>query len=353
MASVWYVGEADQRTITAAQWADAGIPGASDSVWNTGNGWSIPQIDFTSGQLTLLELQQGFITNAADGPRPDQHHYDPSDDYATIGYVDENIEEVIGLIHGATVTSVNGRVGDVILNAGDVGADASGAAVAAQSAAATDATTKVASEATARSSADALLIPLTQKGAANGVATLDGSTKIPVGQVPPLDAAQITTGVLSRSRIPNISGSFWQTVANQAAMLALTAPDADTLLIVFRTDTPGFIWFLNPGLNPATLGNWQNVQEDAAGAAAAAQAAAIAAAATDATTKVAAEATARTTAIATQHTADVALFVPKSQQTAAIYSGPTTPTPAGGSGEYLWFETDGNGNLLDILTGKV
>ncbi|NDC48785.1 MAG: hypothetical protein EBZ61_06870, partial [Micrococcales bacterium] len=47
-------------------------------------------------------------------------------------------------------------------------------------------------EASARAAADALLIPLTQKAAANGVATLDGSGKIPSNQLPPLAISSVT-----------------------------------------------------------------------------------------------------------------------------------------------------------------
>ena len=58
-----------------------------------------------------------------------------------------------------------------------------------------------------------------QKRVANGLASLAG-----VG------------GTVPRSRFSNMSGSYWQSVANQAAMLALTAPDPDTLLVVFWLD---------------------------------------------------------------------------------------------------------------------
>lgn len=59
---------------------------------------------------------------------------------------------------------------------------------AADTAEATARASAVTAEATARANADALLIPLTQKAAANGVATLDGTTHIPVAQIPDLSA---------------------------------------------------------------------------------------------------------------------------------------------------------------------
>lgn len=78
-------------------------------------------------------------------------------------------------------------------------------------------------ETAARAAADALLIPLTQKAAADGVATLDGTTRIPTAQVPNLDATKITTGVLANARIPHIglipntleaAGTYWPTPSN-------------------------------------------------------------------------------------------------------------------------------------------
>jgi hypothetical protein len=38
-------------------------------------------------------------------------------------------------------------------------------------------------------------------------------------------------------------------------------------------------------------------------------------------------------------------------QPVKIYAGPTQPNPPPGAGEYLWFDTDGNGGLLDIQSG--
>jgi len=74
--------------------------------------------------------------------------------------------------------------------------DASGAASTAQAAAiaaaATDATTKAnGAVTTAASAAAGLYVPLSQRGAASGVATLDGSTKVPTAQIPalPYDAS--------------------------------------------------------------------------------------------------------------------------------------------------------------------
>ena len=81
-----------------------------------------------------------------------------------------------------------------------------------------------------------LMIPLTQKAAANGVATLDAGGKVPTSQLP--DVAITNTFV----------------VASQAAMLALTAQTGD---VAVRTDlNKSFILTAEPA---ATLGNWQEL----------------------------------------------------------------------------------------------
>lgn len=79
-------------------------------------------------------------------------------------------------------------------------------------------------------------IDVNQKGAANGVATLDGNAKIPVNQLPPLA----------------IKETF--VVASQAAMLALTAQQGDAAI---RTDINKTFFLVQ---EPASvLGNWQEV----------------------------------------------------------------------------------------------
>jgi hypothetical protein len=101
---------------------------------------------------------------------------------------------------------------------------------------ATDRATAVTNEATARANADALLIPLAQKAAANGVATLDGAGLILTAQLPPLAITDTTV------------------VASQAAMLALTAEPGD---VAIRSDlNKSFILQTSPA---STLGNWKEL----------------------------------------------------------------------------------------------
>jgi len=76
-------------------------------------------------------------------------------------------------------------------------------------------------------------IPLTEKAAALGVATLDAAGKIPIGQLPALPTIDVFT------------------VASQAAMLALSADQGD---MAIRTDvSKTFVLSTN---SPSTLADW-------------------------------------------------------------------------------------------------
>lgn len=82
-------------------------------------------------------------------------------------------------------------------------------------------------------------IPLTQRGAASGVATLDAAGKIPVSQLPPLAVNEVFT------------------VASQAAMLGLTAERGD---VAIRTDQAGRAYILSADA-PGTLANWISLDQ--------------------------------------------------------------------------------------------
>lgn len=79
----------------------------------------------------------------------------------------------------ASVASVNGFTGVVVLAATDVGA-----------------------------------IATTQKGAASGVASLDGSTLVPTAQIPNLSATKITSGTLDVARVPTGTTSTTVSLGN-------------------------------------------------------------------------------------------------------------------------------------------
>lgn len=79
MTSVWYTGLAVRRLITASDWARRGIS-AYDAEWKRSNGWSIPESEFTTPQLLVLESMDDFLLGAPDGPRdglPIQPEPDP------------------------------------------------------------------------------------------------------------------------------------------------------------------------------------------------------------------------------------------------------------------------------------
>lgn len=67
MSDVWYVGDADSRTITAAQWAGNGIT-ADTVVWSAENAWSVSESVFSSEQLALLDADANFSLGRS-GPR--------------------------------------------------------------------------------------------------------------------------------------------------------------------------------------------------------------------------------------------------------------------------------------------
>lgn len=94
-------------------------------------------------------------------------------------------------------------------------------------------------ETSARSDADALLIPLTQKGAANGVATLGADSKIPSAQIPAIALSE-----------------FLGNVASEAAMLALTGQKGDWAI---RTDfDPDRVFILKTD-DPTQAANWSDI----------------------------------------------------------------------------------------------
>lgn len=112
----------------------------------------------------------------------------------------------------------------------------------ARAAADTTLTTNLATEVTNRTNADALLIPLTQKGAANGVASLGSDSKIPSAQIPSLAISDVFV------------------VASQAAMLALSSAGVGD--VAKRTDN-GKTFILSTA-SYSTLADWIEITDGAA-----------------------------------------------------------------------------------------
>lgn len=95
----------------------------------------------------------------------------------------------------------------------------------------------VAAEAALRSAADALLIPLAQRAAANGVATLGADSKVPSAQLPDVAISD-----------------FLGVVGSQAAMLALAGEQGDWAI---RSDL-STTWII-VGSDPTQLADWQEL----------------------------------------------------------------------------------------------
>lgn len=85
----------------------------------------------------------------------------------------------------------------------------------------------------------AALIPLSQKAAASGVATLDGGGKIPAAQIPAIALSE-----------------FLGTVASEAAMLALVGQRGDWCI---RTDLDPDSVFMLESDDPTQAANWTNL----------------------------------------------------------------------------------------------
>lgn len=132
---------------------------------------SLPASRITSGLIDVLRLPTGATsTTVAIGNHT--HTYVPtSEKGAAFGVASLDSAGHVPLAQlppaVVAVTSVNGETGDVVLSAADVGA-----------------------------------LATTARGAVNGVASLDSSTLVPVAQIPNISAAKVTSGTLDIARVP-------------------------------------------------------------------------------------------------------------------------------------------------------
>lgn len=125
MASVWYLGRSNKRIITAQDWAKAGIAGASDTVWDKSNGYSVPASSLNAQQLALLAPAPEFNTTAPDGPRVSPSSDvppDPLPQYVLDNQLDQQIADVLGKSGGIAAGRVRslaaaraGRTNTVVL----------------------------------------------------------------------------------------------------------------------------------------------------------------------------------------------------------------------------------------------
>lgn len=58
---VRYIGTATVRTITRAQWDEAGVKGQNTVAWNKGNQYAVPYAQLTEDAIALLMIDPGMI----------------------------------------------------------------------------------------------------------------------------------------------------------------------------------------------------------------------------------------------------------------------------------------------------
>lgn len=205
---------------------------------------------------TLTENSASIIANTSNI----SSHTGGSDPHGDRAYANATFS-VLAHTHTFPVTSVNTFTGAVVLNASHVGAetpagaqakvDVLGAATipltqkaAANGVATLDGSGKIpsgqlpagsgvtsvngASGAVTLTAADVSAVPTTQKGAANGVATLDASTLVPTAQIPGLNASKITAGTIDIARIPTGTSSSTVSFGDHGHTYPVTSVNSQT-----------------------------------------------------------------------------------------------------------------------------
>jgi hypothetical protein len=182
------VGDGTQNST----WGDASSSGSSGTVTGisvaTAHGFkgtsdgnaATPTLNIETSVTGLLRGDGTSVSAAAAGT----DYLAPNGDGSALTGIatSASVTSAVAAEASARATAVSGAITTAETFATGAATSAAGTA---QTAAQTFATSAVATETTARSNADALLIPLTQKAAASGVATLDTNTLIPRAQLAP------------------------------------------------------------------------------------------------------------------------------------------------------------------------
>lgn len=222
-AKIYYNSTADEiRFYDGTQWRALGVAGSGGPPSGSAGG-------SLSGSYPNPTIAAGVITNAEVS--------------ATAGIVTSKIAGLDGALAAKAPTSRGLTAGAGLTGGGDLSADrtfavgaGTGISVAADAVAVDQ--TWLAGQITALAPAPDLsgYQTLAQKGAANGYAPLDSNSHIPTIHLPPLAINEVSV------------------VANQAAMLALSAQRGD---MAIRTDT-GQTFVLSTDV-PSVLANWKEV----------------------------------------------------------------------------------------------
>lgn len=281
MASVWYVGRATERKLTPSDWAAAGVTGdiVGESVWNKTNGWSIPEANFSTAQLNILrQVTAEFKTGQVDGPRSGT-----GSNIDTGGGTGGGTGGTGGGTGGTTaVSDASPSVKGVIKLAGDLGGTAdvptvkavktingnppdtagninvAGGGTVADASTTTKGQIQLAGDLTG--TADAPLI-------GNKAVSL---TKLAQSVQDSLNGADSvrarfdsTTGVLASAYLPTAAFVTYQTVANAAARLELTAVQVQPGDKVRQTDTTHVYELIQA--DPSIDANWIDLSAGSGG----------------------------------------------------------------------------------------
>lgn len=219
----------------------------------------------------MVDVLTGHASSIATTDATVSAHVAGADPHGDRAYADTT-KAAIAHTHSFPVSSVNGYTGVVVLAASDVGAetptgaqakvDALGATVipltqkgAVNGVATLDGTGKIPSAqlpagagvtsvngmagAVTLTAADVSAVPTTQKGAANGVATLDASTLVPVAQIPGLPGTQITSGTVDVARLPTGSTGTTVSLGNHTHTYPVSSVNSQTGAVVLAAADVG------------------------------------------------------------------------------------------------------------------
>lgn len=198
-------------------------------------------------------------------------HVAASDPHGAKAYADTT-KAAIGHTHSYPVASVNGFTGTVVLVAADVGAETPAGAqgkvdtlagtvipltqkAAINGVATLDGTGKIPSAqlpagsgvtsvntmsgAVVLTAADVGAVPTTEKGAASGVATLDGSTLVPVAQIPGLPGTKITSGTIDVARLPTGTSNTTVSLGDHTHTYPVSSVNSQTGAVVLAAADVG------------------------------------------------------------------------------------------------------------------
>lgn len=109
MATYWYTGTADSKTVSAAEWTALGATGQGISVWSVANAWGIDESTLNAGSKTWLNGQSDFTLAGVDpllAVRPNnfQQSTDTSPQYLNTTRGDARYEKIVESVNVVAVS---------------------------------------------------------------------------------------------------------------------------------------------------------------------------------------------------------------------------------------------------------